>query len=356
MIIIKNGQVVNEKGEPLLLNAREQAVADRNQRIVNELGFNIDITTLTTIVREVSEQKFFEIAPADYLPVRVGEGAWSQHLTTYKSFALGDDFETGILNTGGNNARLAVADAGVDSVTIPISNWAKQIGYTLFDLELAAQSGNWDLVTSKEESRVKNWQLGIQKVAFVGTKSGKHKGLYNLVGITPNTTVIPKFIGAMSPAELKSLVGKLIGTFRMNCAHTAWPTHFIIPENDYTALSNQASADFPIKSVLQLLEEAFRQTTKNAGFQILPNAYGQKEHNPAGKNRYILENYDAKSIRMDLPVDYTNTVANSIDNFSFQNVGYGQFTGVGLYRELEIMYFDHEEDFPADMDFPEVTP
>ncbi len=55
---------------------------------------------------------------------------------------------------------------------------------------------------------------------------------------------------------------------------------------------------------------------------------------------YSLYNYDEESLRMDIPVDYTNTLANSIDNFSFQNVGYGQFTGVLAYRPLELMYFD----------------
>ena len=40
-----------------------------------------------------------------------------------------------------------------------------------------------------------------------------------------------------------------------------------------------------------------------------------------------------------LQVDYTNTLANSLDNFNFQNVGYGQFSGVQAYRPLELLYF-----------------
>jgi hypothetical protein len=44
---------------------------------------------------------------------------------------------------------------------------------------------------------------------------------------------------------------------------------------------------------------------------------------------------------MDIPVDYTNTLANSLDNFNFQNVGYGQFTGVQTYRPLELLYFSY---------------
>lgn len=173
--------ILNSKGQPVVLNAREKLLANNLQRQVNALGFDIDITSLTTIMKKVSEQKFFEIAPADYLPVRVGEGAWSAQLTTYRSYAIADDFGTGIINTGSNNGRLAVADAGVDAVNVAVRNWAKQVGWTLFDLELAAKSGNWDLVTSKEKSRKKNWDLGIQQVAFVGMASDSAvKGLLTL--------------------------------------------------------------------------------------------------------------------------------------------------------------------------------
>lgn len=91
-------KVLNSKGEPIVLNKREQLVADRNQRIVNSLGYEINITSLTTIMKKITEQKFFEIAPADYLPLRVGEGAWSSNLVTYRSFELGGQFEEGVVN------------------------------------------------------------------------------------------------------------------------------------------------------------------------------------------------------------------------------------------------------------------
>ena len=55
----------------------------------------------------------------------VGEGAWSETLTTYRSFQIADDFSTGIVNNGGPNGKLAGADAGVDSVNQPEINLAK---------------------------------------------------------------------------------------------------------------------------------------------------------------------------------------------------------------------------------------
>src|SRR5574343_949928 len=102
---IKTPTILNSKGQPIVLNAQEQYHADFMQRQVNErfgnsLGYEIPITTLTTIMKKITEQKFFEVMPADYLPVRVGEGAWSSFLTTYRSFDVAGSFEDGIINTG----------------------------------------------------------------------------------------------------------------------------------------------------------------------------------------------------------------------------------------------------------------
>lgn len=341
--------ILDAAGKPMILTAREQRVADVNQRLVNALGYEISITTLTTIMKKVSEQKFFQIAPADYFPVRVGEGAWSTNLVTYRSFNLSDDFSTGVISTGGNNARLANGDAGVDSLSIQVKNWAKSIGWSIFDLEFAAKSGNWDLVTAKEKARKKNWDLGIQAVAFLGLKGDTANvlGLLNQSGITTNTTRITKAINSMSAAELSSFLQAVLNDYRSNCNRTAWPTAFVVPESDYLGMATPTSSTYPIKSMLQLMQETFQVMTGNKNFKVLPCAYADATYNAGiingstGKQCYVLLNYEEESLRMDIPVDYTNTLANSIDNFSFQNVGYGQFTGALAYRPLELLYYQY---------------
>jgi hypothetical protein len=334
-------KVLNSNGHPIVLNDMEQRRVEINQRAVNSLGYEINVTTLTTIMKKITEQKFFQIAPADYLPVKVGEGAWSSNLVTYRSFALGDDFSTGIINTGANNGRLASADAGVDSLTIKVNNWAKSIGWSLFDLQLASKSGNWDLVTAKENARKKNWDLGIQKIAFLGSGNSNCLGLYNQSGVTINAgSVIPVSISSMTTTQFRAFLEALLPAYRLNCAYTAWPTHFIIPESDYNGLAAPPDATYPLKSKLEILVDALKVITNNPNFKVLPNAYGIAANSGLSKDRYILLNYDEESVRMDIPVDYTNTLANSLDNFSFTNVGYGQFTGVLAYRPLEMLYLD----------------
>lgn len=341
--MLKYPKILNSKGQEIRLTGKEDMLAKNLERkIKNDLGYEVNITTLTTIMKKISEQKFFEIRPSEYLPVVVGEGAWSSNLVTYRSFSMGEDFATGVLNQGANSSRLAAVDTGVDSLTIKVNAWAKAIGWNIIELEQASKAGNWDLVTSKEESRLKNYHLGIQKVAFLGLAGdAATPGLLGLEasGVAANTTRISKAISSMTTAELKVFVKGVIDDYRSNCNRTAWPTHFIIPESDYLGLASQASADFPIRTVLDLLLEAFRLSTRNPKFEILPLAYCDAAYNSLGVQKYVLLNYDEKSVRMNIPVDYTSTLANSLDNFSFQNVAFAQFTGVQALRPLEVLYF-----------------
>lgn len=354
---LKQPVICNAKGEPITLTLQEKHFAsllqwEINRKFKNSLGYEVPITTLTTIVKKVSMQKHFEINPADYLPVAVGQGTWSSNLTTYRSFDAANQFEDGIINTGADNARLATADAGVDALNIKVNNWAKEIGWSIFDLELAAKSGNWDLVSAKEKARKKNWDLGIQRVAFLGARGqngsgGSCLGLFNQAGVTFNSTLITKAISSMSYTEQSTLIQGLVEAYRANCNRTAFPSHLIIPESDYNGLAAQSSPQFPMKSILQVLEDALKIMCRNASFKILPCAYAQAANAggvlPAGAGTalYTLLKYDEESVRMDIPLDYTSTLAMSLNNFQFQNAGYGQFTGVLAYRPLEMLYLGY---------------
>lgn len=328
-------------GDPIVLNEMEVRSVNNAQKMVSNAGFDVDVTTLTTIMKSVIEQKFFEIPFADYMPVKVGEGAWSEALTSYLSFSLSDDFASGVLNTGADSSRMGSADTAVDSITVKVYNWAKKIGWSLFDLQLATRSGNWDLVTQKEKARKKSWDLGLQKLAFLGMTSNSTNvpGLLSQSGVTADTSLIPKLISAMTDAEFTTFVTGLYEAYRNNAKRTAKPTHFIIPERDFNGLVAPYSATYPLKTKLQALQEAFETLTMNKNFKILPLAYANYTESGLSKNIYTLLNYDEDSLRLDIPVNYTNTLANSVDNFWFQNVGYGQFTAPKAYRPAEMIYF-----------------
>lgn len=351
-------EVLNSKGSPVMLTNQEAFLARSLQRQYenmkpglpgyekhNALAYDIDITSLTQLIKSVTEQKFYEVNFANYVPVVVGEGAWSSQLVKYRSFDVADDFETGVLNTGTSHAKLASVSTAVDAVYTPVVNWAKEITYSIIDLMQASRSGNWDLVSSMEKARYRNWSLGLQQVAFWGSAVVPGvKGLLTLANVNSNTSLIQKKISSMNAAEFQALLAGLLEAYRANASRTAMPTAFYIPEDDYNGLASSVDETYPLKSRLERLLEGMRLMTQNPNFKILPCAYAIKSVNAAitglNKNRYVLTNYDEDSIRMDLPVDYTNTMQNTLNGFSFQNVGYGQYSGVVAYRPAETLYFD----------------
>lgn len=353
--------VLNAKNEPIILNEFETHQAKwlagslynqyGSRCFNNSLGYEVAITTLTQISKRISEQKFYKLAPADYLPVLVGQAPWSSNITTYRSFSVADIFESGIVDLSGNNDRLSEADAAVDALNIKVYNWAKATAYSIFDLEQASKSGNWELASAKERSRKISWDLGIQKIAFIGAQgqntgsSATCLGLLNQPGIKFDTALITQSLSSMSYSQLATFQQNAIQNYRANCNYTAYPSHFIIPESDFNGLMAQSSPQFPLKSVLQLLEEGFQVITHNKNFKILPNIYAQVSISGSGvlpsqaaTQMYVFLNYDEESLKMEIPLDYFTTLANSINNFQFQSAALGQFTGVLTLRSLELYY------------------
>ena len=338
-------EFLNAKGEEIKLNAREEALARaleyQNAEMLNAYGIDIPITTLTTAIKSVAEQKFYKIAPAEYLPVVVGEGGFSTNLLKYTSFNMGGDFEQGLIKTSTHNAQLAQADAAVEGVQIPVHNWAKGLSWNLFEVQQAAKTGNWDLITEKEKSRKTNWDLGIQKVAFLGSSSlPECYGLLNLPNVTSNTTTITGAIKTMSPAEFQAFVGKIYADYREHSEYTAEPDVFILPESDYNGLAAAVDPNFPIKSKLEYLKDAFRMIVGH-DVEIKKLAYADSTRNSLNLQRYVMLHKDPDTLAMNIPVDYTATLANSINGFHWENAAYGQFTGVKAFRPKEVLYFDY---------------
>lgn len=348
--------VPDKDGNPIVLNAIESLRAMKAQddlmkafpEFRNALGYEVNITTLYAISKRVVEQKFATLPPADFMPVRVGDNAWSDNILTYRSYALGGDFEAGLVNTGSGNARIADADAGVDSLVNPVLNWWKQLNWSVFDLKLAARSGNWDLVSAKERARKTNWDLGIQRIAFFGSNTiPTVLGLLTQSGITTNTSLIPANISSMTATQFNTFVAGLIGAYRTNANYTAMPNRFAIPEQDYDGLMVPIPGTlgtFPVP-MITYLEDAFKRITGNQDFKIMRCFYCDKANNSTvsglNTNIYVLYHSEEDSLRMDIPVDYTSMVQNTINGAQFQSVAVGQFTGPLAYRPLEMLYFTH---------------
>ena len=308
------------------------------------LGFQIAIDTMTYIKKQVTEQMFYEVAPADYIPMAVGEGAFSASILTNLEFSNADDFEKGNIRTGESNARLAGADASVASKTQKVITWAKAIGYTLVEIQQALQANNWDAIAAKERARKRNWDLGIQAIAFLGSKTDTAvTGLFNNANVTIDTTTITELLSGMDATEFSTFVAALIAGYRSAVNYTCYPDMFVIPEDDFlglTTLTPGTVGTYPYPKI-KYLEDAFRAVC-GAKFRIVPSAYAIPANNTAygiNKHCYALYRKNAESMRMEIPVDYTTTQPNTLNNFQFQNAAYGQYTGLGIFRNLETIYY-----------------
>jgi len=188
--------------------------------------------------------------------------------------------------------------------------------------------------------------LGIQALAFFGLKSNTAvRGLLNQSDVNSNTSLITKKISSMSDAEFNTLVSSILGAYRANSNYTALPDTFIIPDDDFYGFTVSANANFALVTKLEYLEKLFKGATGNANFKILPLAYAMSANNSTviglNKNRYVLFRNRAETIRLDIPVGFTNTLQNTLNGFDYQSVAFGQFTGAKAYRPLEILYFDY---------------
>lgn len=311
-------------------------------QVANAAGFKVDIDTLTGIKSRVTTQKFYEVRPSDYMPVEVGDAAWADDILTYTSFDATGSFEAGFVETGSNKGIMEVAETGIEAVRVPTQSWAVAIKYNLMELAAASRSGNWSLIEQKERARLKNWQLGIQKVAFLGSDNGRLKGLLSQDNVTINATVIAKNISAMTPTEFQTFIQSILPAYNTNAASTAMPDTLLLPTDDFLGLGAPVDPNFPIKSKLEYLTEQMKIMTGNANFRVAPLSYSQSEFNNLGLNRYVLyRSTDAETLRMDIPVDYTTTATDTLEGFEYRSAAYGQFTGCYAYRPLEVLYFDH---------------
>ena len=308
------------------------------------LGYQYAIRTTTALRANSLKQKFFEVAPADYFTVAVGEGAWMQEIRTNVEYITSGSFESGYMNTGQNQAQLPNVGIALSNKNAKIKTWGMGYEYSIPELELALASTNWDVVSGKTNALKKVWDLGIQKIGFLGAVSDSDiPGLLTNSDVTIDTTTILSNLSALSASDFQAFVANVLAVYRLNANYTAWPNRFVIPEDDWVGLGTATSPDFPIGDRITYLENFFKRLTGRADFRVMPLVYGNKAQNTASINhfRYALYNDDPETLRMDMPVpfQFINPTPRAI---SFEGAAVGQHTGCIVYRPREVVYFDHD--------------
>lgn len=336
------------KRQEIMLNSVNR-LQSQSDILLNALGYKVDITTMTAISTKVINQRFYEVAPSDFMAVIEGQNAFAEEILTYKEYQVSGNIEDGILKGNSNVPRMTKDDIAMEAVRIPIIDWGQGLQYNLIELSKATRSGNWSLVDMKEKARLKKYQLLIQNIAFLGSEQiSDVKGLLTQSDVSSNTTTITKFIKNMSTAEFFTFISKILADYSSNSNSTAMPDTFIMPMSDWLGLGVPLSETYPNTTKLEWLKKTFIDLTGNANFKIGYLAYCDKARNShvlgsgTGYNRYILYKNDADTLNMNIPLPYTTTITDTINGFEYQSVAYSQFSGCKAYRPQEVLYFDHQ--------------
>lgn len=302
-------------------------------------GFKFLIDSMSFIRSEVIKQVFYEINIADYVPVDVGEAAWKSEIVQNLEFYEGGNFADGFTNQGGS--RTPQVDTALSQLRMPVRTWKKKIAWTIAQIAEAANVGNWDPVEAKYRSLKKNWDLGIQELAFNGlTGDADVTGLLNNANVNINTTLVTETISGMSDSEFQTFVGALLAAYYANSNSTRMPDTFVIPTEDFLGLGSAASATYPNITKLEYLLNVLKKITANEKFQIKPLTYAQAALNPEAKDRYVLYRNDPEVLKLSIPVDITMNQAYTLNGFDFEQLAYGQVSGLLVSRPREILYID----------------
>lgn len=322
--------------------ARMNATGDTNDIA---MGFQVALDTATYYRKQITEQTFYTVKEGlnAFVPMTVGEGAWSESMLTNRSFLEGGAFSDGIITDGGQSAKLSTVTASMSTISQVVNTWGKKKTWSIVQVQKALRNNNWDFIYHLELSRKTNFDLGTQEVTFLGLQNDTTNtpGLLNNPAATIDTGTITTAISAMSAAQLATFVSTVLGAYFANTNSTALPDTFVIPMADYlgmSALTPGTLGTYPVP-VLSYILGAFREQC-GPGFKLMATAYNQAATNNTmrgiNKNIYMLYRNDMQSLIMNHPVPYTATQPGTQDNFTFSDVAFAQFTGVLALRPLEL--------------------
>jgi len=311
----------------------------------NLAGYKQAIDTLTGIDKRVIEQKFYEINIPDFVDIEIGNNAWKDQIFTYESFDDAGDGMEGFQVDSSNESRMPTVDVSYNGKIDLRKVWNKKVFYKLIDIKqlqeiLRSGEKNFSIIEDKLIARKKNFDQMLQKVAFLGNTTDKNiNGLINNPNITVDVSVFTSSLGQLPDAQFRAIISKMVGLFVAQADYTAQPNRLLVPYSVWNNLNQFNSIQFPMMSLVELLEETLKKTTLNDDFKILWSPYCEAELNGTGSDLYVLYKKDPDTMVLDIPVEYNTTAFNSSDNYTFYNVGYGQVGGVRIFRPQEVLYF-----------------
>lgn len=234
---------------------------------------------------------------------------WSRDIQLREDVSIADEISSftnttfaaaGTPNANGKNwiSPLATAMAGIsvdiDKKGFPLELWGMELGWTIIELNAAAQVGR-PIDTQKYDGMQLKWNMDTDEQVYIGDTAKGAKGLLNLSQVTPTNAA--KTWNTSTADEIRASINQVLSNAWVRSAYSKVPEDLLLPPEQYTFLVDTIVSTAGNQSLLTYLERntiAFHQNGKPLNIRPVKWAIGR---GAAGKDRMLAYTNDKKFAR-----------------------------------------------------------
>ena len=234
---------------------------------------------------------------------------WSRDIQLREDVSIADEISSftnttfaaaGSPNSNGKNwiSPLATAIAGIsvdiDKKGFPLELWGMELGWTVIELNAAAQVGR-PIDTQKYDGMQLKWNMDTDEQVYIGDTAKGAKGLLNLIQVTPTNAT--KTWATSTPDEIRASINQVLSNAWARSAYSKVPEDLLIPPEQYSFLASTIVSSAGNQSLLTYLETntiAYHQNSKP--LNIRPVKW-MKGRGVGGTDRMVAYTNDKKFVR-----------------------------------------------------------
>lgn len=191
---------------------------------------------------------------------------WSRDIELREDVSIADEISSftnttfaaaGSPNSNGKNwiSPLATAIAGInvdiDKKGFPLELWGMELGWTVIELNAAAQVGR-PIDTQKYDGMQLKWNMDTDEQVYIGDAAKGAKGLLNLAQVTPTNAT--KTWATSSPDEIRASINQVLSNAWVRSAYSKVPEDLLITPEQFSLLASTIVSSAGNQSLLTYLE------------------------------------------------------------------------------------------------------
>lgn len=191
---------------------------------------------------------------------------WSRDIQLREDVSIADEISSftnttfaaaGSPNANGKNwiSPLATAIAGIsvdiDKKGFPLELWGMELGWTIIELNAAAQVGR-PIDTQKYDGMQLKWNMDTDEQVYIGDTAKGAKGLLNLSQVT--STNATKTWATSTVDEIRNSINQVLSNAWARSAYSKVPEDLLIPPEQFSLLASTIVSSAGNQSLLTYLE------------------------------------------------------------------------------------------------------